>query len=218
MSVEIAVLNALGLIPAAIENQIIAGIEDGVALFRDHTEVAGVGISVHDSGFVAAETGFGGISYGPQSFALYVDPSSAALRLKTRLNAAATTVHELHHCLRQRTCPLRPYDRMCAGDVLVLEGLAVHCEEFLGFGRSPVVQDVSVDRVRPLIKRIAPVVSDPQANWAWIYEKNGLKHGALYAMGYHIVSSYLSGVRSSPIVAMNVPWRDVWGACASHMA
>jgi hypothetical protein len=76
MSVEIAVLNALGLIPAVIENEIVAGIEDGVALFRDHTEVASIGISVHDSGFVAAETGFGGISYGPQSFALYVDPSS----------------------------------------------------------------------------------------------------------------------------------------------
>jgi hypothetical protein len=96
MSAEIAVLNALGLIPAAIENEIVAGIEDGVALFRDHTEVASVGISVHDSGFVAAETGFGGISYGPQSFALYGDPSSAALRVKTRFNAAATTVHELH--------------------------------------------------------------------------------------------------------------------------
>lgn len=95
MSVEIAVLNALGLILAAIENEIVAGIEAGVALFRDHTEVASVGISVHDSGFVAAETGFGGISYGPQSFALYVDPSSDALRMKTRFNAAATTVHEL---------------------------------------------------------------------------------------------------------------------------
>ena len=54
MSVEIAVLNALG-IPAAIEKEIVAGIEDGVALFRNHTEVANVGISVHDFGFVAAE-------------------------------------------------------------------------------------------------------------------------------------------------------------------
>jgi uncharacterized protein YjaZ len=218
MSVEIAVLNALGLIPAVIENEIVAGIEDGVALFRDHTEVASIGISVHDSGFVAAETGFGGISYGPQSFALYVDPSSHRLRMKTRFNAAATTVHELHHCLRQRSCPLRPYDRMCAGDVLILEGLAVHSEEFLGFGAPPTVPGVSVDRVRPLIDRIAPVVSDPQANWAWIYEKSGLKHGVLYSMGYHIVSSYLSAMRSSPIEAMNVPWRDVWGAYASHMA
>jgi uncharacterized protein YjaZ len=78
---------------------------------------------------------------------------------------------------------------MCAGDVLVLEGLAVHSEEFLGFGKPPAVQGVSIDRVRPLIDRIAPGVSDPQAQWAWIYEQNGLQHGALYSMGYHIMSS-----------------------------
>jgi uncharacterized protein YjaZ len=218
MSVEITVLNALGLIPVTIENEIVAGTEDGIALFRGHADVASVGISVHDSGFVAVETGFGGISYGPQSFSLYVDPSSDAVRLKTRFNAAATTVHELHHCLRQRSCPLRPYSRMCAGDVLILEGLAVHTEEFLGFGVPPSVRGVGIDEVRPLIDRIAPVVGDPQANWAWIYEQNGLRHGALYSMGYHIVSTYLLPAGSTPIAAMKVPWQDFWEAYASRRA
>jgi hypothetical protein len=194
MSVEIAVLNALGLIPAVIENEIVAGIEDGVALFRDHTEVASIGISVHDSGFVAAETGFGGISYGPQSFALYVDPSSHRLRMKTRFNAAATTVHELHHCLRQRSCPLRPYDRMCAGDVLILEGLAVHSEEFLGFGAPPNCSGrkrrqgpAAYRSDRPCCERSASKLGvDLREEWpkAWRSVFDGLSHRIIVFVSY----------------------------------
>jgi hypothetical protein len=196
MSVETVVLNGLGLIPAEMVSEICAGIEDGVILFRRYAEVENIGISVHDSGFVGDETGFGGISYGSQSFALYVDPDCEAARLNTRLHAAATTVHELHHCLRQRACPLRPYSQMCAGDVLVLEGLAVHCEEFLGYGQAPAVQGVGIDGIRPLIERIAPIIGDHQADWGWIYERNGLKHGALYGMA--ITSSRLTFQRTEP--------------------
>ena len=105
---------------------------------------------------------------------------------------------------------------MCAGDVFILEDLAVHTEEFLGFGEPLAVQGVSVDRVRPLIDRIAPGMGDPQAQWAWIYEQNGLKHGALHAIGYHVASSYLADAQSTPIAAMNVPWQDFWRAYFSH--
>ena len=137
MSVETVVLNGLGLIPAEIISEIRAGIEDGVGAFRRHAEIENIGVSIHDSGFVQEETGLGGISYGSQSFALYVDSTCEAARRKTRLHAAATTVHELHHCLRQRVRPLRPYSQMCAGHVLVLEGLAVRCEEFWVTAKRP---------------------------------------------------------------------------------
>jgi uncharacterized protein YjaZ len=218
MSVETVVLNGLGLIPAEIVTEIRAGVEDGVALFRRHAKVENIGISVHDSGFVGDETGFGGISYGSQSFALYVDPDCEAARLNTRLHAAATTVHELHHCLRQRVCPLRPYSQMCAGDVLVLEGLAVHCEAFLGYGEAPAVQGVGIDGIRPLIERIAPIIGDHQADWAWIYERNGLKHGALYAMRYHLVAPYLSANGTNPVAAIDAPWRAFLDAFQASLA
>jgi uncharacterized protein YjaZ len=218
MSVETVFLNGLGLIPAEIISEIRAGIEDGVVVFRRHSEVENIGVSIHDSGFVQEETGLGGISYGSQSFALYVDSTCEPARRKTRLHAAATTVHELHHCLRQRVWPLRPYSQMCAGDVLMLEGLAVRCEEFLGYGEAPAVKGVSFDMTSHLIDRIAPMIDDPQAEWGWIYERNGLKYGALYAMGYHLVAPYLSARRTNPIAAMDAPWREFWDVFQAGVA
>ena len=58
----------------------------------------------------------------------------------------------------------------------------------MGYGEAPAVKGVSFDMTSPLIDRIAPIIDDPQAEWGWIYERNGLKHGALYAMGYHLVA------------------------------
>ena len=101
---------------------------------------------------------------------------------------------------------------MCAGDVLVLEGLAVRCETFLGYGEPISVNGVGIERVMPLINRIAPDIENPKANWSWIYDQNGLEHSALYAMGYYIVAPYLSAEGSDPIAAINVPWREFWNA------
>jgi hypothetical protein len=100
----------------------------------------------------------------------------------------------------------------------VLEGLAVRCEEFLGYGEAPAVKGVSFDMTSPLIDRIAPIIDDPQAEWGWIYERNGLKHGALYAMGYHLVAPYLSARRTNPIAAMDAPWREFWNVFQTRVA
>lgn len=211
MSVDIVFLNALGLLPPDIVATVRAGIEDGVAALRRHVPVEHIGVSVHDSTFVGEDTGFGGVSYGPQSFALYVDHASESLRLNTRRNAASTVVHELHHCLRQRSCPFRPRDQLCAGSVLVLEGLAVHCEEFLGFGDSILVRGVGSEMVRPLMNKIAPIIDDPDAEWAWIYRQNGLpKYPAMYPMGYYLVEPYLKAHHRNSIEAVDVPWREFW--------
>lgn len=141
MSAQIVIFNALGLLAADIECEIRLGIEEGIDAFGRHAKVEHVGIAVHPHGYVSEYTGLGGMNYGPESFALFADAAYEGLRVDTRRHAAAVTVHELHHALRtRRYLPKLLYSspELCAGEILAMEGLAIHCEYFLGFGPSSV--------------------------------------------------------------------------------
>jgi uncharacterized protein YjaZ len=216
MSVQVVVFNALGLLASDIEREIRLGVQDGIAAFDRHAKVENVGVAVHPHGYVSEYTGLGGMNYGPESFSVFVDDAYEGLRVDTRRRAAAVAVHELHHALRQRFRPRRELhhsDRLCAGDILVFEGLAIQTEYFLGFGTSLNVSDVSPPAARSLIERIAPDIDDPKAEWYWIYELNGLAapvYKAMYPMGYLLVASYLKEHGCNPIEAMAVPWQDFW--------
>jgi hypothetical protein len=83
------------------------------------------------------------------------------------------SLHELHHVLRtRRFLPKLLYSspELCAGEILAMEGLAIHCEYFLGFGPSLNISDVSPEAAVALIEKIAPIIDEPKANWYWIYE------------------------------------------------
>lgn len=213
MTVEVAVFNAAGLLPAALEIEVRAGIDDGITVLRQHLEVGDVGIVVLLAEGVDAETGMGGRAYGPDACEIRIDEASPALRVGTRVNAASVTVHELHHVLRMRHGVPRRSADLCAGDVIVLEGLATRCQSFLGYPDPSVVRDITPEHVIPLLDRIAPVVGDPRAVWTWIYEPSGLPaevYRAVYAMGHHVAGRYLARSGLTPLQAVGVPWREVW--------
>jgi hypothetical protein len=218
MSAQIVIFNALGLLPADIEREIRHGVEEGIDTFGRHAKVENVGVAVHPHGCVSEFTGLGGMNYGPESFAVFADAAYEGLRMDTRRRAAAVTAHELHHALRTRHyLPKLLYNSLdlCAGEILAMEGLAIHCEYFLGFGPSLNISDVSPETARALIKRIAPIIDEPKANWYWIYELNDLPapvYKAMYPMGFHIVAEYLRKHDVSPIDALYVPWQDFWEA------
>ena len=173
MAVEIAFFNASGLLSRALEADVRDGISDAIAALRRHADLGDIGIAVHLSELVGQETGLGGYAYGPGSCAIYVDQGCEALRQNTRANAAAITIHELHHVLRMRQRPWSRFAEMCAGEVLALEGLATHCEMFLGFPEPSNVCATSEMLTLECLATIAPVVREPGANWRWIYGLNG---------------------------------------------
>jgi hypothetical protein len=218
MSVQIVVFNALGLLASDIEREIRLGIEDGIAAFDRHAKVEHAGIAVHPHGYVSEFTGLGGMNYGPESFAVFADDTYEGLRIDTRRHAAAVAVHELHHAIRTRHClPRRLYSssELCAGEILIMEGLAIQCEYFLNFGPSLLVRDVTPEMVSPFIDRVTPIIDKPKADWAWIYELNGLPppvYKAMYPMGYYIVADYVQKRRTNPIEAINVPWQEFWAS------
>ena len=119
MVVEIAFFNASGLLSPALEEDVRAGISDAISALRRHADLGNIGIAVHLSEIVARETGLGGYAHGPDSCAIYVDYGSEALSQNTRANAAAVTIHELHHVLRMRQRPWPRFFELCAGEVLV---------------------------------------------------------------------------------------------------
>lgn len=158
MSAQIVIFNALGLLAADIECEIRLGIEEGIDAFGRHAKVEHVGIAVHPHGYVSEYTGLGGMNYGPESFALFADAAYEGLRVDTRRHAAAVTVHELHHALRtRRYLPKLLYSspELCAGEILAMEGLAIHCEYFLGFGPSLNISDVSPEAACALTEKVA---------------------------------------------------------------
>jgi hypothetical protein len=96
-----------------------------------------------------------------------------------------------------------------------MEGLAIQCEYFLNFGPSLLVRDVTPEMVSPFIDRVTPIIDKPKADWAWIYELNGLPppvYKAMYPMGYYIVADYVQKRRTNPIEAINVPWQEFWAS------
>ncbi|RYC30659.1 hypothetical protein D3273_17585 [Lichenibacterium minor] len=215
MTVEVAVFNAARLLPPPLEAEIRAGIDDALAALRQHLDVEDAGIVVLLAEGVDAETGMGGRAYGPDACEIRVDEASPALRVGTRVNAASVTVHELHHILRMRHGVPRRFADLCAGDVIVLEGLATQCQTFLGYPDPSIVRGITAEQVAPLLDRIAPIVGDPRAAWAWIYDPSGLPaevHKAVYPMGHHVVGRYLARRGLTPLEAVGVPWREVWDA------
>lgn len=213
MTIEVAVFNAAGLLPTALEVEIRAGIDDGIKALRRHLDIEGAGIVVLLNEGVDPETGIGGRAYGLDACEIRVDEASPALRVGTRINAASVTVHELHHVLRMRHGVPRRFAELCAGDIIVLEGLATRCQAFLGYPDPSIVRGITAEQVVPLLDRIAPVVGDPGADWAWIYGPSGLPaeaYKAVYAMGHHVVGRYLARSGLTPLEAVGVPWREVW--------
>ena len=216
MSIQLVFFNALGLLEPALEREVRAGVETGIAAFERHHKVENLGVAIHPNGQVSEFTGLGGINYGPESFAIFADDSYEGLRKDTRRGAAAVTVHELHHAMRTRHyLPRRLYGSsdLCAGEILVMEGLAIRTEYFLGFGPSLLVHEVDPLIVDGLIDRVAPIVSNPTSDWGWIYDLNGLPphvYKAMYPMGYTIVGDFLRRSNLDPIAALGVPWQEFW--------
>ena len=213
MTVEIAFFNAFGLLSPALEAEVRAGIDDGVSALRRHADVEQIGIAVHLCELVARETGLGGFAFGPDSCAIYVDHGNDALSQDTRANAAAITIHELHHVLRMRRRPWPRFDELCAGEVLALEGLATQCEMFLGYPEPRTVWATSEMLTRDCLETVAPVVDKPGANWQWIYDLNGFPdrvYRAVYPMGHFVVGAYLARTGRTPMTALDVPWEDIW--------
>ena len=196
-----------------------AGISDAVAALSRYVALGRIGIAVHLSEIVARETGLGGYAYGADSCAIYVDPRCEALRSGARTNAAAIAVHELHHVLRMQHTAWPRFDEVCAGEVLVLEELATHCEVFLGYPEPQTVQEVQTPLTRECLETIAPIVGDPNAGWRWIYGLNGFPervYKAIYPMGHAVVGAYLAQTGRTPIEALHTPWRDVWRCARAH--
>ena len=213
MTVEVAFFNAAKLLPVSLEAEVRAGIDEGIAALRRHLDVGRAGIVVLLTEGVDAETGMGGRAYGPDACEIRVDEASPALGVGTRVNAASVAVHELHHVLRMRHGVPRRFADLCAGDIIVLEGLATRCQSFLGYPDQSMVRGITAEQVVPLLDRVAPIVGDPRAGWTWIYEPSGLPaevYKAVYAMGHHVVGRYLSQHGLTPLQAVGVPWREVW--------
>ena len=213
MAVEIAFFNPSGRLSSALEAEIRAGISDALTALRSHTDLGDIGIAVHLSELVGRETGLGGYAYGPDSCAIYVDHGCQALCQNTRAHAGAITIHELHHVLRMRRRPWPRFAETCAGEILALEGLATHCEMFLGYPEPQTVYATSEVLTLECLATIAPVVGDPGANWGWIYGLNGFPervYKAVYPMGHCVVAAYLAKTSRTPITALGVPWEDIW--------
>jgi hypothetical protein len=213
MSVEVAFFNGSGLLSPRLEAEVRAGIADAVAALRRHVALGRIGIAVHLSEIVARETGLGGYAYGPDSCAIYVDYRCEALRRDARANAAAITVHELHHVLRMQNPAWPRFAEVCAGEVLVLEGLATHCEVFLGYPEPQTVREARSALTLECLETIAPIIGNPDAGWRWIYGLNGFPervYKAVYPMGHAVVGTYLARTGRTPIEALHTPWQDVW--------
>ena len=213
MAVEIAFFNASGRLPPSREAEVRAGINDAISALQSHTDLEGIGIAVHLSEIVGRETGLGGYAYGPDSCAIHVDYGCEALRQDTRANAAAITIHELHHVLRMRQRPWPRFDEVCAGEVLALEGLATRCEMFLGYPEPLTVCATSETLTLECLATIAPVIGDPGANWRWIYGLNGFPervYKAVYPMGHCVAGAYLARTGHTPMTALSVPWQEIW--------
>lgn len=213
MTVEVAFFNGTELLSPALELDVRSGIDDAVLALQCHGDLGNIGIAVHLSELVGRETGLGGYAYGPDSCAIYVDHGCEALHRDTRANAAAITIHELHHVLRMRQRSWPRSAGMCAGEVLVLEGLATHCEMFLGCPKPRNVCTTSDMLTLECLATIAPVVGDPHANWRWIYGLNGFPeqiYKAIYPMGHYVVGAYLARTAHTPMTALAVPWEEIW--------
>jgi len=213
MSVHIQMHNALGRIPKKLEKQILSGVKIGVESINQHIELNNIDITIVPHDYVHELTGVGGMTFGPESCSIYVNPNNLFLADHTHTNLPAIVVHELHHVLRMRTFDYTGSSVWCGGSVVVLEGLATQCETFLKYGKPVNVKDTELDNVIPLLKRLKPIADDKEANWYWIYELNNLpkyNYKAVYPMGYFLVGAYLETVSKNPIQALADSWEEIW--------
>ena len=218
MSIQIAFSNGFGLLSLETEAEIRTGIDEGIGALEVHTPVAPIAISVHQHAYTSRFTGMGGMSYGPDSCAIWVDDANPVLGKDTRRNMASLTVHEVHHCLRQRHYWPRRWQEWTGGEVLALEGLATQCETWLGYDEPLNVTEHDSRRTEDLLYRLAPhIAATPPENgqpvWQWMYEPSGYPeqvYRALYPMGHLLVGRFLERSGHTPISALPVPWQEIW--------
>jgi len=212
MTATIAFFNALERLPKYLEIEALNGIDSGIEKLNQHIPVTDVGIAVHICDHVDIDEGVSGIAYCADSLNLRIHPDSPAIHTDLADRVSRLTIHEIHHVLRIRSCGVRDWT---AGEVLALEGLALACEEFLGFEASPVSGGISDARLEVLFDRIAPNLHTPKSDWQWIYEndqESNAKFAVLYRMGYRLVQQWLSQTGNNPISAISTPYREILSA------
>ncbi len=206
MTVGIHFLNAAGRLRAEAETEIRLGIEDAAALLSAHLPVEKIDVTVQPW-----EGAVYGRAYGPESCTLYVNPADSVLKKWPRQRLSQLCVHELHHVLRWRSMAIRSFDDWTTGEVLALEGLASHCELFLGFPSYPALE-IDDALLQPLLDRIAPDIAAPYAEVSWFDGACDLpveNLRAANAMGHLVAKRFLERSGATPISAVHAPWQEV---------
>ncbi|MEM9963458.1 MAG: DUF2268 domain-containing putative Zn-dependent protease [Pseudomonadota bacterium] len=200
-------LNAAGRLDAAIEAEVRNGVIDAAQRFSAYVDVRQIDVVIQLCEFeVHART------FGPESFAIYLNPNDSILSEWTQGHFSHLAAHEFHHTLRWRSLSIRSFEDWTPGEVLVLEGLATNCELFLRYPAHDALK-VADKLVEPLLDKLKPDVDARYSEVNWFDREAGLPCPgirAATAMGHLLVRRFLKQTNATPISALAVPWREVW--------
>lgn len=207
MSVTLFIANSLARLDSRIATEIEAGLDDAVRALSRHIEVENVDVVIQ-----LHEWGVSGRAYGPESFTIFVNPSDPDLVDWDRDRFRHLCIHELNHVLRWRHLQLETFADWTPGEVLVLEGLATHCEIFLG---CPSYPQLEIDHalIDPLLQRLAPDIRSKYADVNWFDGPCDLPDNTCRAagpMGHLVVGRYLDRTGKAPLGSLDTPWQEIW--------
>ncbi|MEM9971848.1 MAG: DUF2268 domain-containing putative Zn-dependent protease [Pseudomonadota bacterium] len=207
MTVELHVFNRRGRLSALTVQSVRDGLDDSLKRFRAHVPVENIDIALQPAEFCTVS----GRAYGPESLTIWANPDDPEIRGWDAARFAHLFAHELHHVLRWRHLSIPNFRAFTAGEVIVLEGLAMACERYLGFPSHRALE-ISDDCLLSFFERLSPDVSRPYAEMSWIDETGGLGDEIRLAqvLGYATTRRYLAETGETPLSAVGVDWREVW--------
>jgi len=160
------------------------GFDQAIAAIRKYYPVENIDILLLvTNNYSGGVTSFSGTSISPNIVTVYIDPEVNTLSTDLVNYFPAFIAHEVHHCLRW------PYFKKTIGEAIILEGMSMNSEKYLGYPERGLGSKPSKQELIKMSDRAYSDIDKPH-DGSWIYyPPEGLKDSWawIYHLGKHIV-------------------------------
>ena len=183
MSIEFTYFDQQGFLSNQEKKSIEAATNVAVNKIARYHKLQSIDVVLLESTwYMQKNSSFFGVCLNPHTVIVHLSPKNETFSADVEQYFSSFMVHELHHCLRY------PYDRSTIGDAIVLEGMAMSAEEFLGYNRKDLGERPDQAAFNALVRRAMTEI-DEIGNGSWIYSCHDGEGSwpYIYQLGQHIV-------------------------------
>jgi uncharacterized protein YjaZ len=153
---------------------------------------------------------FTGMAISPHIVKVHVSPKIETLAGDIEQFFQSFIIHELHHCLRW------PYFKKTIGEAIVLEGMAMNAESFLGFEEKQLGQISKQETSLKLNEAYKDIANLHDNSWIYYLPESGdSSFPWIYHLGQEIVGRAFQKKGWNPFSQINLSAEEIFAAAKS---